>query len=370
MRKPSGFYKSLISTFPIGSIGKGSETIFEGLSHQPMTYGLLLSAEAHQLKNCKNKESFIRINEALNWLLMNADLDRDGIMGWGLPHAWDAFNDGSVNPENHPYTITTAIVIQGLLDALSVPKLLVGDLRKQIANAIIAVCLYWCKNAWTDIEEGGYFWYSISKSDAYFTPNVSSMFLGILSRILVEQKKALTKKQYRLIQTRVDSAAKAIISNVSLEFGVPFWPYTVTFKEPKKERQNDLVHHGYILWGMEIYRTNHHGHSITWSLQQAIQSMDTFIFENKVYEYPQTIAGKNITTFKRPARLWGTGMLLAFYSKYSTDSKTKQLIEIIDKDYGPFPNLKLYPEYFCKDHNLYPRHTSHVLWGLSFSDFN
>lgn len=90
-----------------------------------MTYGLVLSAESIRYQHEVSEESKDRIKEATTWLINN-DVDIDGrIPGQGISAAWDAFADDSESPADQPYTITAAIVIEGLLDVLQTSDVLV-----------------------------------------------------------------------------------------------------------------------------------------------------------------------------------------------------------------------------------------------------
>ncbi|WML58024.1 hypothetical protein [Neobacillus sp. PS2-9] len=349
-------YENLIIKFPEGEMGIGLEPTFPGISFQPMTYGLLLSSEAIYYKKLNNKSSINRIRELTDWLIENNDLDKDGIPGWGLPHAWDAFQDGSINPPNHPYTITTSIVMNGFLDALSVQNVVPNDKKKKIRGLLAKVTLYWCKYVWTSSNEGGYFWYSPRKEDSHFTVNVSAMFLGTLARLLAEQGDIFTKKESLFVQDRMDAAAKSIISNAKLNKGLPKWYYTIQEDPKRRGKFNDIVHHGYILWGLESYRTHGGKHQLPWTSEQSVESMNSFIMEDQVLRFQNN---------RGPARLWGAGMALAFYAKYAHQEKVNHLIQIIDKEYGPFPDLLYYPN--DKDKSFYPRFAAHVLWGLALS---
>jgi hypothetical protein len=353
-----GYYESLIEKFPEGKLGEGLEPTFPGLSYQPMTYGLLLSSVSSYYKKFPNKNSVSRIIELIDWLIDNSDLDEDGIPGWGLPHEWDAFQDGSINPANHPYTITTSIVMNGFLDALSSPDLVTRDKKIRIQEILTRVSLQWCHHVWTDNETGDFFWYSPNVADNYFTPNVSAMFLGTLSRLLNEQTKLFNATEYKFIQKRIDSASEAIISNVSLINGYPQWRYSIYNDPSKKTKLNDLVHHGYIIWGMETYRENGGRHELPWTIDQSVASIDSFIVKKSVQRYQNK---------KGPARLWGVGMALAFFSEYADIQRVTNCIEIINEVYGPFPNLKLSPTKNSKNKLFYPRYAAHVLWGLALS---
>ena len=298
------YYQMLIKEFPEGALGKGLEPTFPGMSYQPMTYGLLLSSETIYYKKYRDKNTLDRIRELVNWLIENKDLDKDGIPGWGLPHEWDAYQNGSINPPNHPYTITTSIVMNGFLDVLSMLDLVSYKERIVIQDILAKTALHWCHNLWATNDKGGFFWYSPSQTDHYFTVNVSAMFLGTLARLLAEQGCIFTEQEYSFVKDRINSAAKAVISNVKLSKGMPQWYYTIYESPAKNSKYNDVVHHGYILWGMELYRKHGGMHPLPWTVEQAVKSIDRFIVDHKVLRFPELKKG--------PARLWGTGMALAF----------------------------------------------------------
>ncbi|MGA9228097.1 MAG: hypothetical protein WB217_17250, partial [Mesobacillus sp.] len=130
------YYQMLIKKFPKGELGKGLEPTFPGTSYQPMTYGLLLSSETIYYRKYREKNTLDRIQELVNWVIENKDLDKDGISGWGLPHEWDAYQNDSINPPNHPYTITTSIVMNGFLDVLSMLNLVSYKERSVILDIL------------------------------------------------------------------------------------------------------------------------------------------------------------------------------------------------------------------------------------------
>jgi len=359
-------YALLLSRFSKDDPGKGHDRYFEGIEHQPMAYGLIISAEASRFGHSPGEESCQYIRNAVHWLLDNRDLDDDQFPGWGLPDAWDAFGDGTINPKNHPYTITTAICLLALLDALRLPLWDRAE-RRDIIAAVGNVSLKWCRKAWTDIAGGGFFWFSPNSWDAFFAPNVSAMFLGSLSRALSEQKRAFSKKEYLFIKDRVDRAAAAIVSAAIWRQGAPFWNYIVRPGSGPRDDPNDLIHHVYILWGMELYRSSSGKVNLPWSSERALRSLDRFWKDDKVYDFPQDVAYTGIYSDfnKNQARLWGIGSALAFYAKFDDREKAKKIVRLIAQDYGPFPNLHLLPEAFSKDENFYTRDAAHILWGLA-----
>src|SRR5690606_28257631 len=67
------------------------------------------------------------------WLLQHGDENQNGIIGWGVPVAWDAYGDGSINPKDTEYTISTAIAVDALLSWLDFSD---ADLRAKILDVI------------------------------------------------------------------------------------------------------------------------------------------------------------------------------------------------------------------------------------------
>lgn len=368
------YYNYLLKQFPDDNLGMGPEPGSPeiGMTHQPMTYGLLLSAEVLHYKSQPSELSKQKIRQAARWLIDNKDLNSDGQPGWGLPQAWDAFADGTINPENHPYTITTAIVISALLDALDLEDLWSRSERTEIETLVKDVSIYWCEKVWSEDNQEGFFWYSISPTDNYFCPNVSAMFLGSLARVISEQKNFLSNNELALLKDRVNKAADGIMANTKWADNVPYWDYIVyADNNIENVRPNDLVHHVYILWGMELYRSSGIGEtSLPWSLEQALESLNYYWSDDKTLAFPTNVHFKNKDKLKdRPARLWGMGMMLAFYGKFGAVQKADYCTDIISRDYGPFPNLKLWPQSFSQDIEFYPRYAAHVLYGLAYADF-
>lgn len=362
-------YLYLLSKFPESSQGSGLEPFyFSGISDQPMTYGLVLSAETLHYRYYPNDESYRRIRKSVSWLLDNIDLDGDGLPGWGLPYEWDAFGDGSVNGANQPYTITTAIVLMGLLDALSISSLWTNSEAESIRHAVIETGIRWCKEVYTETESGGFFWYSPNPFDGHFVPNVSAMFIGALTRLIYEQRKYLNIKDLQLIEGRIENAVKGIIQKSIPRNGLPFWSYIALPNPFNQNEPNDLVHHAYILFGMEIYRSLGQKVDLPWTREQAIQSLNCFIKNGLIYDFPQDVVyvgGQESYTI-RPAILWGVGMMLAFYAKYGDISRAEMVLDIIKTQYGLFPDIRLWPGYYSKDKNFYPRFAAHVLLGLAY----
>src|SRR5262245_40059249 len=63
--------------------------------HIPKAYAAVLMAEVNRARMTGGVLSPQGI-AAGKWLLDNADLNGDGVVGWGIPIAWDAYGDGTV----------------------------------------------------------------------------------------------------------------------------------------------------------------------------------------------------------------------------------------------------------------------------------
>jgi hypothetical protein len=155
-----------------------------------------------------------------------------GPNGWGLTYAWDAYDDGSVNPESTAYAITTALALQAFLDA--------GD----IGPAERAIAERWSRCCFS----GGFYWYSDQPADAIFTPNVSAMMAGVM---------------YRLGHTeQADEAITRLVQS---------WPWRYS---ERTDKPNDLLHEAYTYWGIEVYRQAGGTVQVPWTPRQAVERMD------------------------------------------------------------------------------------------------
>jgi hypothetical protein len=361
-------YEQLIAMYPEDNQGLGKEKKSPTIEQQPMTYGLVLSAESFHFKATHGEESRRRIRKAVSWLLDNQDLDRDGKPGWGLPQAWDAFRDSTLNPINQPYPITSAIVLNGLLESLTLDDFWSDSERDEIRTVMAKVAVRWCKEIWSEGYSGGYFWYSPSPADDIFAVNSPSMFTGSLARLLQEHPDAFTRNERRLVQRRVDDMARAIVATAELRQDLPFWDY-----RPNHEPggANDLLHHIYTIMGIEMYRDCGRRIRLPWTREQAVASVDRFWKDNQIMEFPQdvTYTGDQAGFNNARSTQWGAGSMVAAYAQWGEFEKAKQALEALQRDYGPWPHLQLFPDRKEKSGVFYPRESAHVLWGLAVYEF-
>lgn len=150
--------------------------------------------------------------------------------GWGLTYAWDAYQDGSVNPESTAYAITTALALQAFLDAGQEPP---GGIAE-----------HWAECCFSD----GFYWYSDQPADAIYTPNVTSMMASVMYRLGYE--------------------GQATEAMERLSADGPDWLYS----DGTGDWPNDVLHQGYTVWGLLTYRDA--GGVIPWSDAELLATLD------------------------------------------------------------------------------------------------
>jgi len=154
-------------------VGYGLDPRHQDVSrYYPMAYALYAWAQAIHAKKTNSAHARSNAEIAARWLINHSDLNGDSTVGWGLPFAWDAFGDGSTNPANTVYGITTALSVYALLEVFD----LTGK-KEFLSTALDALDGY--ITYFTALPDGtGYFWYSERSDDSHPVPNVSSMLAG------------------------------------------------------------------------------------------------------------------------------------------------------------------------------------------------
>ena len=311
-------------------------------------YAQVLSSESHRHSAKSDYENETRIRLATRWLIENSDLDGDGKGGWGLPFAWDAFGDGTINPIGHPFTIDTAIVALGLLDALDT-RIWSEAERQEIVVLVKKVFERWCVECWTQTSDmRGYFWYSPSISDNYYLANVSSMFCGVLQRFIHDYGNELSTEERELFGNRANDGMMLIENSVVMFGGMPFWNYIDS--KDFAAYTNDLVHQVYILYGIHIYQKYGGQIPMRWTTEDGLRSVHTFTNGGVTYNYPQDQHFGNVyTDLKMPASLWGLGMQIAYGSALGDGFLADSALETIKASYGNFPDVTVYPPSWLSD---------------------
>ena len=188
----------------------------------PKAYAMVLLAELErQGSGWRSSESNLA-RTAGQWLLDNADANGNGIVGWGLPVAWDAYDDGSVNPAHTEYTITTAIVIDALMSwAEQDAQAPVEPIRRVVTAAI---------EPYLDLalaSPSGLAPYSLVASDRrYDTFNPAAYLAGQIQRASVQVTERRQRARYA---AAADATMRVLLRHrrVVAASGHWYWSYSV-----------------------------------------------------------------------------------------------------------------------------------------------
>lgn len=209
----------------------------------PKAYAMVVLAELERRRR-KTEQPLDLVRTAGRWLLDHADENRNGLIGWGVPVAWDAYGDGSVNPKETEYTIATAIVVHALLDWLEADR----DAPKEEVVSVIAAAL----QPYTDPalrSPAGLLPYSLEPSDrGYDTFNPAAYLAGQMQRFVRYSTGDLGSS----LQLAADETMGVLLNNRQTDAdGNWYWFYSIQEPVP-----NDLAHASYIIEGISAYSKN------------------------------------------------------------------------------------------------------------------
>lgn len=334
-------YADILALFNTAAPGYGLDAFTPTESmHHAMAYALFASAESYRARATRQRDARDNAWLAAQWLIDHPNHTDDGRIGWGLPFAWDAFQDGSVNPADTIYTITTALAIQALLDAYELfrkPALLETAIRSARA---------FTEDAFDRIGDELVFWYSHLPHDSYHVINVSAMLLGQLQR--------LSRFEPGFAQY-ADMAVQYILNRQQRdELGYVYWLYGGDkWPESRPNRPNDLVHEAYTIQGLVDYVRYGGTFREEIDLHELYRSLERFLRDGNVLELPNE---------SRPARLWGVGAAVF------TASLLEHELHLPPRLSDQFTEA-LTAAYAVTGQPFYPRQAAHVLAGLAFKYF-
>ncbi|NES18708.1 MAG: hypothetical protein F6K41_07195 [Symploca sp. SIO3E6] len=368
-------YQKTINTLDMSYPGYGIDTAFtKDKLHYPMAYALVASAESHRYLISQDRTALKNAVLAAKWLIENKNLSDSKDVGWGLPFAWDAFGDGSINSANTIYTITTALVIQSLLDvyvAISSTsnnqKLIQSSL---VLNTAIAAAETFTKENFQKEKEELIFWYSLNPEDSYHVINVSAMLAGQMQRL----SHYSPPKKSQIFSTFADQAVLYIKKRAKFDRdGNIFWMYGGDYWVDRLNPPNDLVHESYIINGLIEYVRYGGRNANLVEPKLLYKSLQRFIKNDKIYDMPRgwnppTEEHQLIQYMDAPARLWGVGYAIYVASIIESQLKIKSTLSnrlfcIAQRDYFDGENWYFKPD--KSDANVYPRQISHLLLGLT-----
>lgn len=236
----------------------------------PKAYAMILLAELDRHKIPEVAEWADLGVTAGFWLLKNADINKNKIFGWGVPVAWDAYGDGSENPANTEYTISTAIAIHALLDWY---KYGAGSPRKEILSVVLETAMPYLDSS--SLSPSGMFPYSLRKSDKkYDTFNPAAYLSGQFQRLsLIVPDANLAKR----LQDYADLTMSVLLRTrkLSPETGAWYWTYSIQENTP-----NDLAHATYIVEGIATYADHGGRLSEQFDMPKVFAHLSEFLPEN------------------------------------------------------------------------------------------
>lgn len=254
----------------------------------PKSYALILLGAIDEARGKGLKEVNGLGIRAGNWLIENADANGDGIIGWGVPIAWDAYGDGSINSENTEYSISTAIAVDALLGWTQY----VDDKKRIEILDLVESALepYLLKSMLTP---AGMLPYSLKADDRKYDTFNSAVYLaGQMQRYAVITPRAELKTA---LENVADSTMYALILNkkIAENSGSWYWNYSI-----QEDNPNDLPHAGYIIEGVFTYIDNHGRLALNFDRYKIfLHLMDFFAEDGRVRGWP--VFRQDITTVPR-----------------------------------------------------------------------
>jgi len=307
---PKSSYSKTISGFDSTFPGYGIDTAFQEYKlHYPMAYALFASAESKRYLISQESSALANSVAAVEWLVKHKELS--GEVGWGLPFAWDAFGDGSLNKEHTVCGIViTVLVVQALLDVVDAlersPENTLIKIQTLIETAQSAIRSF-LDNRFDRVGEHSVFWYSTNPDDSYHVLHATSMLVGQIQRLSNYVDSPQEAHELSLIAHQgflyiIESARLDEEGNLQWLYEGKDWP------DDRKKRPNDLVHEVYVIQGLTDYAKYGGADPNLINPIELYGSFTQFLGSNQVFEWPSTWKPE-IQSRKellgKPVRLWG-----------------------------------------------------------------
>jgi Ca2+-binding RTX toxin-like protein len=295
----------------------------------PKAYAMIVKAAALDGGHTAALQALAQTSD--EWLRAHDDEDGDGVTGWGLPFAWDAFGDGTPNPDNTEYAITTAIVIDALLDRANT---LSGPERAETLElAWQAISPYLDPALATP---GGLAPYSLTPQDGGWDVFNTAAYLAAMAQRLSSAD--IASERITQLQAFADNAMQVLLdTHLVAPDGAWYWPYLTP-----GSTVNDLPHASYIIYSIESYA--HEGGVLANEFQrEAIwRHLGDFVDMDGGYirSYPDFVDSDG------PARSYDVGFALATVSLFgdsAQDDIREQLIEVLSTYRLPDGHYAKYP---------------------------
>lgn len=296
----------------------------------PKSYALILLGAVEEAKGQKRQGINQFGSKAGKWLIENADANGDGVIGWGVPIAWDAYGDGSINPENTEYSISTAIVVDALMGWVDY----VDDKQKQKILALVERALqpYLPTSMRTP---AGLLPYSMLEQDRKYDTFNSAVYLaGQMQRFAELTERPEMRDQLR---SAADATMAALIRNKKIApySGSWYWNYSI-----QEENPNDLPHAGYVIEGVLTYVANHGLLSPSFDRDKVFDHlMDFFGADGKVRGWPAF--RPEITT---PARLYDLSIASQLMCRFKDSMSGNLFLNEVERYAAPQGGYLKYPD--------------------------
>jgi hypothetical protein len=244
-------YDEILATLDPRLPGRGVDVTHATPKNEPPAFAGILGAEGLRYKVTGSHSALRRARRCGRWLLRNSDLNHNGVVGWGLPSAYDAFGDGTLNPANTEYTITTASVINKLLEW---PLFDRRAPRRRIHAAIrraFAPYLRVGRSSSAGRTPTGLFGYSLLRHDRRFDVyNVGAFMAGVMQRA---SRRLRGRSLRRRLRAAADENMRVLLrARRASPAGRAYWLYGT---EPGS-RSNELGHASIIIRGVRAYQRN------------------------------------------------------------------------------------------------------------------
>ncbi|MCP4837141.1 MAG: hypothetical protein GY895_20520 [Phycisphaera sp.] len=236
----------------------------------PKAYAMIAIAEIDRCRRDSGHDPGLA-DACVQWLLEHADENRDGIIGWGVPVAWDAYGDGSENPPDTEYAISTSLVVQALLDWADFAP---DRDRSRIETIVGEALRTWAEPARR--SGSGMIAYSLRESDRrYDTFNPAAHLAGQMQRFTGRADPELAAR----LSTAADDTMRILLEHVQEDpDGNWYWNYSIQEGNP-----NDLAHAVYIMHGIDSYAAGGGRLRERFDLPRIAGHMNSFVPEDDAF---------------------------------------------------------------------------------------
>jgi len=306
----------------------------------PKGYAMILMAELERERHGIEPGLPNLADVAGRWLIDHSRLDSSGVVGWGVPVAWDAYGDDSINPVNTVYAISTAIVVDALLDWMETKPNAPGS---QIIE-VVQVALE--RFAQPEMRTpSGLLPYSLVATDRqYDTFNSAAYLAGQMQRF------AKYSKDAALFTRAADDTVRALIDHhqVSPE-GNWFWRYSV-----QEDVSNDLAHASYIVDGLKTYMAEKGNLADFIDIDAVTLHLEEFAYGDSIRAWPRL--QENITN---AGRLYDIGMAMTLACREPRlADMAKRLLDSVpkyrtDNGFSRYPPVPEVADYVVNEYEAY-----------------